>query len=355
MLILGIETSCDETAAAVVRDGREVLSNVIASQIDIHAETGGVVPEVAAREHMLKINYVIEKALRQGLGVRGQGLGEGMKMIDAVAVTKGPGLVSSLLIGTTAASTLALAADKPLIPVHHIQAHIMANWLEREAEEFQFPLLVLTVSGGHNEIYLMKDYGEFEMLGETLDDAAGEAFDKVARMLGLSYPGGPIISKMAEDGDAQRFDLPVVLLEKDSLDFSFSGLKTAVRNEVLSARDQGLGNREDMGGGLVKDMCASFQRVVVETFVRKVERALAKYPEVKEVHLTGGVSANKQLRAGLEKFFGELDREITFRYPANIKYCTDNAAMIAGAAYFQFQKNPENYQQWENCVADPRF
>lgn len=357
MLILGIESSCDETAAAVVRDGSEVLSNVIASQIDIHAVTGGVVPEVAARQHVLKIRPVIKQALAEADVT--------IKEIDAIAVTKGPGLISSLVIGTTAASTLALVEQKPLIPVQHIEGHVMANWLERNIENIEFPILVMTVSGGHNEFILMRNFGDFEVVGETLDDAAGEAFDKVARLLGVGYPGGPIISQLAEEGDPQRFALPVVMLEKDSLDFSFSGLKTAVLN-LVQKESAKIADNQIAKDKLVKDVAATFQQTVVETFVKKLARALDQYPEVKEVHLTGGVSANKQLRAGIEKFLGtesqaDLQAEseadanqggINFRYPKNIRYCTDNAAMIAGAAFFQYQKNPELYQEWKNCVAE---
>lgn len=339
MLVLGIETSCDETAAAVVKDGCEVLSNVVASQIDIHAETGGVVPEVAARAHVLEMVPVLKSALESAKVE--------IEEIDAIAVTKGPGLVSSLLVGTTAASTLALVGDKPVIPVNHIHSHIMANWLDREKNDFQFPILIVTVSGGHNEIFLMKDYGDFELVGETLDDAAGEAFDKVARMLGLGYPGGPIVSKMAEKGDPERFELPVVLLEKGSLDFSFSGLKTAVLNLVMSVDES---ERDEQ---FVADVCAVFQKSVVATFVEKVKRCLEKFDDVKEVHLTGGVSANQQLRAGLADFLEK--RGIDFKFPKQIKYCTDNAAMIAACGYFMHCKEPEKYREWQNVVGDPRF
>jgi len=358
MIILGIETSCDETAVAVVKNGNEVLSNVIASQIDIHAETGGVVPEVAAREHVLQIVPVIDKALRDArdyLRLEENSVSQinnlDFSEIDAVAITKGPGLVSSLLIGTTAGSAFALAAGKPVIEVNHVEAHMMANWLERDSEEIRFPILILTVSGGHNELIVMKDFGEYEVIGETLDDAAGEAFDKVARLLGLGYPGGPIVSKIAESGDADRFKLPVVVLEKDSLDFSFSGLKTAVLSLIKKAEENG----EKRDDKFVADVAACFQKTVVEIFVEKVRRAMDKYPYIKEVHLTGGVSANTQLRAGLKFFFEKERKDVIFRYPKKLSYCTDNAAMIACCGYFQWKKNPEKFKKWKNCVGDPRF
>ena len=219
MKILAIETSCDETACSVVENGTKVLTNTIASQVDIHAKTGGVVPEVAAREHVLKMLPVLDQCLED--------CACNWDDIDALAITKGPGLVSSLIIGTETASVISYVKNKPLIPVQHIVGHLYSNWLGIE-DEIQFPVLILTVSGGHNELVLMRDHFDFEVLGETRDDASGEAFDKVARMLGLGYPGGPAISKLAESGDKTRFPLPRIMLEKDSLDFSFSGLKTAV-------------------------------------------------------------------------------------------------------------------------------
>ncbi|MFH1218499.1 MAG: tRNA (adenosine(37)-N6)-threonylcarbamoyltransferase complex transferase subunit TsaD [Candidatus Peregrinibacteria bacterium] len=309
MKVLGIETSCDETAAAVVEDGVRVLGNVIASQVDLHAKTGGVVPEVAAREHVLKIVPVLDECMSLA--------GCSWDDISAVAVTRGPGLVSSLIIGTEAANVISYVEDKVLVPVQHVVGHIYANWLEVE-EEIECPVLVLTVSGGHNELILMRGHGDFEVLGETRDDAAGEAFDKVARILGLGYPGGPAIAEMALKGDGSAYALPRILLERDSLDFSFSGLKTAVLSEV---------KKGEVGKA---DLAASFQEAVVEVLAEKIMRVLKGY-DVKEVHLAGGVSANLRLR----EVVGErLRGKVKFRFPKKIGYCTDNAAMIAGAGYF---------------------
>ncbi|MBI2634725.1 tRNA (adenosine(37)-N6)-threonylcarbamoyltransferase complex transferase subunit TsaD [Candidatus Peregrinibacteria bacterium] len=354
MKILGIETSCDETACAVVEDGWKVLSNVIYSQIDLHAKTGGVVPEVAAREHVLKMIPVLEEAIVEAE--------IGWEEIDAVAVTRGPGLLSSLIIGTETANVISYAKGKILIPVQHIAGHIYSNWLEAGGWEkegllaslatVKFPVLILTVSGGHNELILMRGHGDFEMLGETRDDAAGEAFDKVARILGLGYPGGPAISRMAEGGNAERFKLPRIFLEKGSLDFSFSGLKTAVLNEVkktpLTEQDE----------EFKKDMAASFQEAVVEVLAEKLMSAYKAHPDVKELHLAGGVSANKRLREAIQKRIdetGNTGEAIKFRYPSSLRYCTDNAAMIAAAAYFIYKKSPENYRAATNIVPTTSF
>ncbi len=348
MKILGIETSCDETACAVVADGKKVLSNVISSQIDLHKKTGGVVPEVAAREHVLKIIPVIEEALLVA--------NCSWDDIDALAVTKGPGLISSLIIGTQTASTISFVKDKILIPVHHIYGHIYSNWLENE-EEIVFPILILTVSGGHNELILTRDHFDFEVIGESRDDASGEAFDKVARILDLGYPGGPIISKFAENGDKNAFDLPRAYLEKDSLDFSFSGLKTAVLNKVKE--------NPNIDDQFKADMSASFQEAVVEVLSEKLLRAYSKFPEVAEIHLAGGVSANKRLREviaeklskkvvlkGSEK---ELNAKAFFRHPKEMIFCTDNAAMIASAAYFLYQKNPSQFPSSKNIIPTASF
>ncbi len=352
MKILAIETSCDETACAVVENGRKVLANVIASQVDLHAKTGGVVPEVAAREHVLKMLPVLDHCLTETFGVSG---GAAWKQVDALAITKGPGLVSSLIIGTETASVISYVKEKPLIPVQHIVGHIYSNWLfTKDAEqepEPQFPLLILTVSGGHNELILMKDHHHFEVLGETRDDAAGEAFDKVARILGLGYPGGPAISKIAEKGNAGAFKLPRIFLEKDSLDFSFSGLKTAVLNEVKSYAS----NNDDLGEQFKADIAAEFQEAVVDVLVEKVLRVLTKYPELKEVHLAGGVSANLRLREALALAIQNFSPGITFRHPKSFGFCTDNAAMIAGAAYFQYQLSPDKYQPKSNVIPELSF
>jgi N6-L-threonylcarbamoyladenine synthase len=288
MKILGIETSCDETACSIVEDGRKVLSNTVFSQIDIHAKTGGVVPEVAAREHVLKMIPVLDECMKQADCTWND--------IFAIAITRGPGLLSSLIIGTETASVISYLREKPLIPVQHITGHIYSNWLEIE-DEIEFPILVLTVSGGHNELILMRDHHKFEVLGETLDDAAGEAFDKVSRILGLGYPGGPLISKSAESGDHFAFALPRALLEKDSLDFSFSGLKTAVLDTVKAEmKKYGWRSESDFSEQFKCDISASFQEAVCDVLSEKLMRALKKYPDVKEVHLAGGVSANLRLR-----------------------------------------------------------
>ncbi len=354
MKILGIETSCDETAAAVVENGTRVLSNVIASQVPLHRLTGGVVPEVAAREHVLKIIPVIEQALMDADGARL------LHDIDAIAVTRGPGLLSSLVIGTSAASALAMALSKPLIAVNHIAGHIYANWLgESPQDPLQFPIVVLTVSGGHNELVLMRDHMSFEILGETLDDAAGEAFDKVARLLGLGYPGGPEIARAAEGprahagaraaegpgahagvggraGDRQRFSLPKAYLSERSFDFSFSGLKTAVL-KLVREEFQRSGGR--LSPQFIADCAASFQEAVCEVLSDKLLRAAKEYGAA-EMHLAGGVSANKRLREMVSAKTADgyfFNAKPKLRYPQNLSYCTDNAAMIAGAAYFQFQ------------------
>jgi N6-L-threonylcarbamoyladenine synthase len=350
MRILGIETSCDETAAAVVENGTVVLSNVIASQIALHQKTGGVVPEVAAREHVLKIIPVIEAALAAAARARGE-ITSLMSGIDAIAVTQGPGLLSSLVIGTTAASTLATYFNKPLIPVNHIAGHIYANWLdENPADPIQFPLIILTVSGGHNELVLMRSHAQFQLLGETLDDAAGEAFDKVARLLNLGYPGGPAISKVAEEGDPHAISFPRAYLSPNSYDFSFSGLKTAVLNKVMSERKQ----HQELSPQFINNCAASFQDSVCQILSDKLLRAAEQY-QVKEVHLAGGVSANKHLRAVVTQkinqqyYLDHHNRRVKIavsprlRWPQKISYCTDNAAMIAAAAYFHYQKSP-NYR-----------
>jgi N6-L-threonylcarbamoyladenine synthase len=349
MKILGIETSCDETACAVVEDGGEVLANVVASQVDIHALTGGVVPEVAAREHVVKMIPVLEECLSVA--------GCDWDDIDALAVTRGPGLVSSLIIGTETANVISYVKKKTLIPVQHIVGHIYSNWLEVEGA-VEFPVLILTVSGGHNELILMRGHNEFEVLGETRDDAAGEAFDKVARMLGLGYPGGPVISRIAEGGDENAFDLPRAYLDKGSLDFSFSGLKTAVLDRVKAEmRERGWNDESDFPEKFKANLAASFQEAVVEVLSDKVMTALEKHEAVREVHLAGGVSANLRLRDVLkEKLAGlELSPGITFRHPSSIKYCTDNAAMIACAGYYLFQKNPEEYKSETNIVPTTSF
>ena len=317
MKILAIESSCDETSIAVVEDGKKVLSNVTYTQIDIHKKYGGVVPEVASRHHIEKVTYVLEGALQQANIT--------LDEIDAVAVTKTPGLIGSLMVGINTAKTIALAFNKPLIEVNHIHGHIYANYL---THEFKFPLIALVVSGGHTEIVLMKDHLEFEILGETLDDAVGEAYDKIARVVNVGYPGGPIIDKMASMGKP-TYQLPHVKLGKDSYDFSFSGLKSAVINLHNKALQKG----EELNA---YDLAASFQDAVVDVLVSKTKRAILEY-NCKQVIVAGGVAANKGLRSEMQKMVESLD-DVTLTFPP-FEYCTDNAAMIGVAAYFQNKKN----------------
>ena len=317
MKILAIESSCDETSIAVVEDGKKVLSNVTYTQIDIHKKYGGVVPEVASRHHIEKVTYVLEGALQQANIT--------LDEIDAVAVTKTPGLIGSLMVGINTAKTIALAFNKPLIEINHIHGHIYANYL---THEFKFPLIALVVSGGHTEIVLMKDHLEFEILGETQDDAVGEAYDKIARVVNVGYPGGPIIDKMASMGKP-TYQLPHVKLGKDSYDFSFSGLKSAVINLHNKALQKG----EELNA---YDLAASFQDAVVDVLVSKTKRAILEH-NCKQVIVAGGVAANKGLRSEMQKMVESLD-DVTLTFPP-FEYCTDNAAMIGVAAYFQNKKN----------------
>jgi N6-L-threonylcarbamoyladenine synthase len=309
--ILAIETSCDETAAAVVEDGTKILSNVIASQTELHAQYGGVFPEVASRKHIEVIHAVLDQAMSKAY--------LGFEDLDCIAVTKGPGLVGSLLVGVNVAKGLSLASGKPLLGVNHIEGHIYSLWLTDAAPQIEFPLLTLVVSGGHTELYLMNDHLQYEHLGGTLDDAAGEAFDKVGRLLGLSYPGGPAIDEASQEGNAKAFNFPRAMLD-ESYDFSFSGLKTAVLRET---------QRYDEGRLPVRDLAASFQAAAVDVLVEKTARAAAEF-EVTAVHLAGGVSANRALRWAMNT---KLD--VPVRYPSPI-LCTDNAAMIAAAAHWHF-------------------
>ncbi len=328
MYILGIETSCDETAAAIVENGNKVLSNVIATSVDMHAKTGGVVPEVAAREHIRQITPVIDHAVEES--------GLNWSNIDAIAVTEKPGLISSLLIGINTAQALSYIYKKPLILVNHIVGHIYANFLERE-DEPQFPIITLTVSGGHNELVLLKGHNDFEIIGETLDDAAGEAFDKVARMLDLGFPGGPVIAKSAEKGDLKAFNFPRAHLDKSNkYNFSFSGLKTAVKTQIHKsgiARPCRFG-RVNHKLEVIADISASFQMAVVDVLSDKLINAAEEFG-AKEVHLAGGVSANQLLRSEVTK---RLDGKIPLYFPKDLIYCTDNAAMIAGAGYYLHKK-----------------
>ncbi|HEY67647.1 MAG TPA: tRNA (adenosine(37)-N6)-threonylcarbamoyltransferase complex transferase subunit TsaD, partial [Thermoflexia bacterium] len=316
--ILAIETSCDETAAAVVEDGRHILSNVVASQVELHARYGGVFPEIASRAHIEAIVPTIEQAMREAH--------LGFDDLDAVAVTYGPGLAGSLLVGVNAAKGLALGRNLPLVGVNHLEAHIYAHWLEVESEgaapaNLEFPLLALIVSGGHSELILMRDHGQYEYLGGTLDDAAGEAFDKVGRLLGLPYPGGPAIEKTAREGNPTAFRFPRAWLD-DSYDFSFSGLKTAVLRAVQKYS-------EPPRGRLLADLSASFQEAVVDVLSAKTARAAEEF-DVTAVLLCGGVSANQALRAETRERAG-----VPVYYPPPI-LCTDNAAMVGACAYQHF-------------------
>lgn len=338
MKILGIESSCDETAASVVEDGRVLLSNVIHSQIDIHAVYGGVVPEVAARSHIEVINPVINQALKDANATWDD--------IDAIAVTYAPGLVGSLLVGTLAARTLALLKNKPLYPIHHVEAHVYANFITEQAPHLslalpskqpELPMLALIVSGGHSQLALFKDHGNYELLGQTQDDAVGEAFDKVAKILGLPYPGGPSIEKAAANGDPYRYKLPKAKMA-GPYDFSFSGLKTAVLRAVQ--REVGVDftfPSHELAARLNDvqraDFAASFQRIALETLVDKAEKAFQDYSP-KSVVIAGGVAANQALRDVLS---ARLPLPIEY---APMKLCTDNAAMIATLGYFYAQKKP---------------
>lgn len=318
--VLGIETSCDETAAAVVEDGRLILSSVVASQVDLHAQFGGIFPEVASREHIRKIYPIVEKALQEAH--------MGLSEVDAIAVTRGPGLPGSLVVGINTAKGLALGSGLPLLGINHLEGHLYSAWLhESEIDlppEPSFPLLALIVSGGHTELVLMEEHRSYQRLGSTLDDAAGEAFDKVARLLGLSYPGGPAIQKAAEDGDPEAIKFPRAWLP-GTWDFSFSGLKTAVLREVR--------NLEASGDEVPQaDYAASFQNAVVDVLVGKTLSAAEEF-KAKEILVAGGVSANKALR---ERILA--DSPLPVHIPP-IRLCTDNAAMIAGAGCFRFSAN----------------
>lgn len=309
--ILAIETSCDETSAAVVEDGQRVLSNIIASQTDLHAQYGGVFPEVASRKHIEVIYPVIQKALQTAF--------LGYDDLDAVAVTTGPGLVGSLLVGVNAAKGIATARNLPLLGINHIEGHIYSLWLTEHAPHITFPVVTLVVSGGHTELYLVRDHLDYDHLGGTRDDAAGEAFDKVGRLLGLPFPGGPHIDRVAREGNAHRFPFPRAVMD-DGFNFSFSGLKTAVLRATKQYDDRRLP---------VNDMAASFQAAVVDVLVAKTAQAAAETGAT-AVHIVGGVAANSALRAAMAR-----EIALPVRYPPLV-LCTDNAAMIAAAAHQRF-------------------
>ena len=316
MLVLGIETSCDETAAAIVEDARWVRSNVVATQIPVHARYGGVVPELASRNHLLDVLPTLERALAEA--------GVGLSDLDAVAVTQGPGLVGSLLVGVQTAKSIALARGIPLVGVDHIEAHITAALLAppdgTQGSEPELPYVALAVSGGHTTLYLVRSVGEYEVLGHTLDDAAGEAFDKVAKMVGLPYPGGVAIDRAAEHGDPRAVELPRALMGRESLDFSFSGLKTAVRNFLAGRTSASLTEGE------LADLAASVQEAIVDVLVKKALRA-TRATGVKQLVLAGGVAANRRLRAAMTEACGPRGVALCL---TPLELCTDNAAMVAG-------------------------
>ena len=311
--ILGIESSCDETSASIVKNGRVDISTVISSQIDVHKNYGGVVPEIASRHHVKNITIVIEECLTKANMT--------MDDIDAIAITYGPGLIGSLLVGLEAAKTLAFVYNKPLIPVHHIAGHIYANSLEKE---MSFPLIALVVSGGHTELILMEDHYKFEKLGGTLDDAIGECYDKVARVINLEYPGGPKVDKLAHIGKPS-YKLPVPL-QDNSYNFSFSGLKSA----VINLNHKFVQNGEEINK---EDLAASFQHVAIESIISKTKKALVDN-NIKNLIVAGGVAANQGLREEVEKLQKELNLNVTI---PSMKYCTDNATMIAAAGYYAYK------------------
>lgn len=316
-LILAIESSCDETAASVVKNGRCVLSNIISSQIAIHTLYGGVVPEIASRKHIEKINQVVEAALKEADVT--------LDDIDAIGVTYGPGLVGALLVGVAEAKAIAYAKKKPLVGVHHIEGHVSANYIEHP--DLEPPFLCEIISGGHTHLVIAKDYGSFEILGRTRDDAAGEAFDKVARAIGLGYPGGPKIDKLAKEGNPHAIDFPRAHMEDAPYDFSFSGVKSAVLNHLNKCRMTGEPIVE-------ADIAASFQQAVVDVLVDNAIRAAKDY-HMDRLAIAGGVASNGALRAAME---AACEKEgIRFYRPSPI-FCTDNAAMIGVAAYYEYQK-----------------
>lgn len=371
MIVLGIETSCDETAIAVLkvehRQGAtcprfQVLSNIISSQVSIHAQYGGVVPEVAARKHAENFMDILQTALKRA--------NKKKEDIDILACTFAPGLITSLMVGVAAGKTLSFALKKPLVPVHHIKAHIYANFIERPiflqreknksiAFKHLFPALCLVVSGGHTELILMRGFEHFTKIGQTLDDAAGEAFDKVAKLLQLSYPGGPSIAKLALKGDKTKYAFPRPMLNQDNLHFSFAGLKTSVLYLLRALKVTG----RNLSNKMKADICASFQQAVVDCLVQKTLRAAEQY-SVKTVMLGGGVAANLELRTQLKEGLKKKLPDIQFHKPP-LEYCTDNAVMIATAGYYRYMtaanKSPRRQAgkkfllTWKNLRAEPNL
>lgn len=333
ILILAIESSCDETAASVVKNGREILSNVISSQIELHKLYGGVVPEIASRKHIEKINQVIEQALADA--------GVTLDDLDAIGVTYGPGLVGALLVGVAEAKAIAYAKKLPLVGVHHIEGHVSANYIEHP--DLEPPFLCLIVSGGHTHLVIVKDYGEFEILGRTRDDAAGEAFDKVARAIGLGYPGGPKIDKLSKEGNGDAIVFPRAKIEGSPYDFSFSGVKSAVLNYLNHAKMTG----EEVNRA---DLAASFQKAVVDVLVEHAMQAAEDY-NIRKIAIAGGVASNQGLRSAMEKACAEKGYD--FYRPSPI-FCTDNAAMIGVAAYYEYKKGTRH--GWDlNAVPNLRL
>jgi len=315
VVILALETSCDDTSAAVVANGTEILSNIVSSQVEVHNKFGGVVPEVASRKHLELINYVIAEALAVA--------GLGFKDLDAVAVTYGPGLVGALLVGVASAKAIAYGLDLPLVGINHIEGHVYANFLVDP--DVTFPLICLVVSGGHTDLVLIKKHGCYQVIGKTRDDAAGEAFDKIARTMGLGYPGGPLIDRLAREGDPGAIAFPRAYLEEGSFDFSFSGLKSAVINYLYRAEQHG----EKINKA---DLAAGFQKAVIDVLIDKTLGAAEK-AGVSTILLAGGVAANTRLRTDLVERAGKACRRVICPPPL---LCTDNAAMIAGAAYYKY-------------------
>lgn len=307
MYTLGIESSCDETAAAILKN-EKVLSSCIFSQIDLHAKFGGVIPEIAAREHLAKIGPIVDESFRQA--------NIGFDQLDLIAVSNGPGLIGSLLVGVSYAKGLSLRLNKTLIPVNHVHAHVHSLFLNNQSVDF--PALILVVSGGHTHLYRLKSPIEFELLGFSQDDACGEAYDKVAKMLGLTYPGGPVIDKLAINGDADRFPMPKVSVKNFEFGFSFSGIKTHLYRLINQLKQSNLLKDQ------IADVCAAFQKVAIEQLIERLRQACAKYPDTKTIGISGGVAANSLLREKLAEF----DKSLHFLKP-EMKYCADNAAMIA--------------------------
>ncbi|HWY79638.1 MAG TPA: tRNA (adenosine(37)-N6)-threonylcarbamoyltransferase complex transferase subunit TsaD [Candidatus Sulfotelmatobacter sp.] len=339
MTILGIETSCDETAVALI-EGNEnrvtLKANMLATSLALHAKTGGIIPEQAAREQIKYILPVLKNAL-ETTGI------DTLETIDAIAVTYGPGLIGSLLVGVETAKTLAFVFNKPIIPVNHMVGHVYANFIsENKKPVIQFPLLALVVSGGHTDLLLMKNHGDFQLLGGTRDDAAGEAFDKIGRMLGLSYPAGPEIERLAKEGDPKRFRFPRPLLHENTYEFSFSGLKTAVLREVTNLHT----NRSKLDLQTIKDLARATQDAIIEVIIKKTLKA-AKEHTIKSILLSGGVAANQALR---EQFEINASKQAVTIFAPTKNLCTDNAAMIASAAYFNFHPIP-----WKGITTDPEL